>query len=193
MSKDPYKIVNAKPSWASKLASGTVALGSVATAIVITVPGLPGYEVLNQASGITGQQDQASAGLAALDSQGNSTSPSNIPGAVAIDPALQQPASGLTLSSSIPNGKSSTTLTLPGLNSGNTSSPTPYSAASASSGSATQTIGNVSSPTPYGSEDENEYEDDNDEYEDEEEEYEDDNDEYEDEEEEYEDDEEDDD
>ena len=43
MSKDPYKIVNAKPSWASKLASGTVALGSVATAIVITVPGLPGY------------------------------------------------------------------------------------------------------------------------------------------------------
>lgn len=164
MSKDPYKIVNAKPSWASKLASGTVALGSVATAIVITVPGLPGYEVLNQVSGITGQQDQASAGLSALDSQGNSTSPSNIPGAVAIDPALQQPASGLTLSSSIPNGKSSTTLTIPGLNSGNTSSPTPYSAASASSGSATQTIGNVSSPTPNGSEDENEYEDDDDDY-----------------------------
>jgi hypothetical protein len=74
------------------------------------------------------------------------------------------------------------------LASGNTSSPTPYSAVSASSGSATQTIGNVSSPTPYGSEDENEYEDDDDEYEDKDEEYED-----EDEDEEYEDDEEDDD
>jgi hypothetical protein len=160
MSKDPYKIVNAKPSWASRLASGTVALGSVATAIVITVPGLPGYEVLKQASGVTGQQDQANAGVLPLDSQGNSTSPSNLPPTTSVvDPALQQSVSGQVLSSSISNGKSLTTLTLPGLSAGNTTSPTPYSAASATSGSASQTIGNISSPTPYGSEDEDEYED----------------------------------
>ena len=48
MSRDPYKIVDTKPSWVSKLSSGAVALGSVATAVVITVPGLPGYEMLTQ-------------------------------------------------------------------------------------------------------------------------------------------------
>lgn len=48
MIKDPYKIVDTKPSWVSKLGAGVVALGSVAMALALTVPGLPGYDVLTQ-------------------------------------------------------------------------------------------------------------------------------------------------
>ncbi|CAB4639175.1 unannotated protein [freshwater metagenome] len=48
MTKDPYKIVDTKPSWVSKLGAGALALGSVATAIAVTVPGLPGYDILTQ-------------------------------------------------------------------------------------------------------------------------------------------------
>ena len=129
MSRDQYKIVNSKPSWGSKLASGTVALGSVATAIVITVPGLPGYEILNQASGAFGQQDQSSAGVASLDSQANSTTPSNLPASLtsgAVDPALQQSVSVKSLASPVQVGPNSSVLSLPGITAGNTSSPTPY-------------------------------------------------------------------
>lgn len=169
MSKDPYKIVNAKPSWASKLASGTVALGSVATAIVITVPGLPGYEVLNQASGVVGQQNQASAGMASLDSKGTPVSPSDLLAGVAVDPASQQSLSGQALASSVQTGATASALTLPGIKTGNTSSPTPYAAASLTTGSGNPDLGNISSPTPYGSDDEDEYEDEDD-YEDEEDE-----------------------
>ena len=48
MTKDPYKIVDTKPSWASKLGGGVLVLGSAAVALAITVPGLPGYDVFTQ-------------------------------------------------------------------------------------------------------------------------------------------------
>jgi hypothetical protein len=176
MSKDPYKIVNSKPSWASKLATGGVALGSVATAIVITVPGLPGYETLSQAFGSGAQQEVTNSSGLGQGSQSDSTSPSEVSGqnstgssTVARDPKLS--TSTKTLSSA--------TLTLPGISSGNTSSPTPYSTVSSSTGVGGQASGNVSSPTPSGStsgyeadeyEEEDEYEEDEAEYEEEEEE-----------------------
>ena len=170
MSKDPYKIVNSKPSWASKLATGGVALGSVATAIVITVPGLPGYETLSQAFGSAAQQEVSNSSGLGQGSQSDSTSPSEVSGqnstgssTVARDPKLS--TSTKTLSSA--------TLTLPGISSGNTSSPTPYSTVSSSTGVGGQASGNVSSPTPSGSTsgyEEDEYEED--EYEEAEAEYE---------------------
>jgi hypothetical protein len=133
MSKNPYKIVNAKPSWASKLASGTVALGSVATAIVITVPGLPGYEALNQASGAVDQQQTESTGLAPLNSQASVSTPSDLPADLAanvVDPTTQQTLGSQVLASSLQIGTNSTVLTLPGITAGNTSSPTPYGSSS---------------------------------------------------------------
>ena len=179
MSKDPYKIVNSKPSWASKLATGGVALGSVATAIVITVPGLPGYETLSQAFGSGAQQEVSNSSGLGQGSQGDSASPSQVSGqnstgssTVARDPKLS--TSTKTLSSA--------TLTLPGINSGNTSSPTPYSAVSSSTGVGGQASGNVSSPTPSGSTsgyEADDYEEETDEYEEETDEYEDDESEYE--------------
>ena len=148
MPKDPYKIVNSKPSWASKLATGGVALGSVATAIVITVPGLPGYETLSQAFGSGAQQEVTNSSGLGQGSQSNSTSPSQVSGqnstgssTVARDPKLS--TSTKTLSAA--------TLTLPGISSGNTSSPTPYSTVTSSTGVGGQATGNVSSPTPSGS------------------------------------------
>ena len=48
MTRDPYKIVDTKPSWVSKLGAGVVAIGSIAMAIVITVSGLPGYDIFTQ-------------------------------------------------------------------------------------------------------------------------------------------------
>lgn len=166
MSKDPYKIVNAKPSWASKLASGTVALGSVATAIVITVPGLPGYEVLNLAAGITGQQDQLNTANTPVDAQGNQSSPTNIPASANAGTAIQQSLNGQSFASGVQAGNSSATLSLPGLKAGNTTSPTPYAATSANAGSGNAQSGNVSSPTPHASQGGDEYEDEH-EYEDE--------------------------
>lgn len=165
MSKDPYKIVNSKPSWASKLATGGVALGSVATAIVITVPGLPGYETLSQAFESGGQQEVTNSSGLGQGSQSESTSPSQVSGQNSTGSSTV--ATDLKLSTSTKT-LSSATLALPGISSGNTSSPTPYSTVSSSTGVGGQASGNVSSPTPSGStsgyeddeyEEENEYED----------------------------------
>ncbi|MCF8525319.1 MAG: hypothetical protein K9G10_02725 [Rhodoluna sp.] len=175
MSKDPYKIVNSKPGWASKLASGGIAIGSVATAIVITVPGLPGYETLSQALASGTQQGVTNPNGSSQGSQANSTSPSDVPGqtligssAVANDPKVS--TSAKVLGSSIKPTLSSSKLTLSGISTANTSSPTPLASAYSSAATGSQTSGNVSSPTPSGSTvgyEDDDYEDD--EYEDDEE------------------------
>ncbi|CAB4639162.1 unannotated protein [freshwater metagenome] len=165
MPKDPYKIVDTKPSWVSKLSSGAVALGSVATAVVITVPGLPGYDILTQLA--TGPEAQPTNS----DSLGSGVADPNQPQepvsaqAVSIVPASSNssPASVGASAKQVPKPaaaksgapKSGATLALPGINSGNTSSPTPSgsggSASNAGSnvGSGTSS-GNTSSPTPSG-------------------------------------------
>jgi hypothetical protein len=170
MAKDPYKIVNSKPGWASKFASGSVALGSVATAIVITVPGLPGYEVLSQALASDTAQDATNPNGVSQGSETSSTSPSGVPAGTNRVSSSSKATSLLTLdgkplSSSLLSATKSSTLTLPGISAGNTSSPTPYSTVSSSATSGSQSAGNVSSPTPSGSSSnsEDEYEDDEDE------------------------------
>lgn len=166
MSKDPYKIINAKPGWASKLASGGVAIGSVATAIVITVPGLPGYETLSQALAAGNQQELTNPSGVAQGSQTNSTSPSQVPGLNVIGSSAVPNDSKLSTSTKILSAR----LSLPGISTANTSSPTPLASAYSSAATGSQTSGNVSSPTPSGSTvgyEDDDYEDD--EYEDEEE------------------------
>lgn len=171
MSKEPYKIVNATTSWTSKLGSGAVALGSVATAIVITVPGLPGYEFLDQNQGEQPQSDLAQSvdqelvnGVVAMAATAENTS-------VNSETALtsSSPNSSLTVNSETdvsPKPKTQSEapiLALPGIDSGNTSSATPYGSegASASNASGSTNTGNTSSPTPAGGE----YDDDDDDYE----------------------------
>lgn len=167
MSKDPYKIVDSKPSWSSRLGSGVVALGSVATAVVITVPGLPGYEFLSQ-SGVAfdgvsvpagaqapGTENSADNGLpvgatSTLQQFGITTS-----GAASLGGSTSSPQTQATLTGA-PNsaGQTPASLSLPGVSSGNTSSPTPWS----SGGTGVNTpaagsiaSGNTTSPTPYSS------------------------------------------
>ena len=160
MPKDPYKIVNSKPGWASKLASGGVAIGSVATAIVITVPGLPGYETLSQALASGTQQEVTNPNAVAQGPQTNSISPSNVPGQTPIGSSAVASDSKL---STVTKVLSSSELTLSGISSANTSSPTPAATAYSSGSTGSQAAGNVSSPTTSGSNSEyedNDYEDD---------------------------------
>lgn len=187
MTKDPYKIVDTKPSWSSRLGSGVVALGSVATAVVITVPGLPGYEFLSQSattldgvsvpSELQGNDSENSAGNAfstlATSSQQFGTSPS---GAASLNNGTTSARSQSAIAGAPGSAaQAETTLSLPGVNSGNTSSPTPYSAGQSGATNPTggnASAGNTSSPTPGGSssEYEEEYEEDEEEEEEEEEE-----------------------
>lgn len=162
MSKDPYKIVDTKPSWSSKLGSGVVALGSVATAIVITVPGLPGYQLLSEANAVVN-------GTTPIDAQTTSGEGSSVelgPSATAVSNPANSGTIALTGNSNSSQtqtalsgiksskGQPSTQLSLPGVTSGNTSSPTPGtwsgSGTNASAGGSTAT-GNTTSPTPTAS------------------------------------------
>jgi hypothetical protein len=130
MSKDPYKIVDSKPSWMSKLSSGAVALGSVATAVVITVPGLPGYDIFTQiAVGSDGQVlDSGSAATDASIGAAGSSQAQDPTSARAISVGTANSTIG-SASTTSPATSSSpatgATLALPGITSGNTSSPTP--------------------------------------------------------------------
>lgn len=185
MNKEPYKIIDVKPSWTSKLGSGIVAVGSVATAIVITVPGLPGYEILSQA-----QESQDSQGTEAQPETTVDTAAANsvsLVNANSVDPVSSEVGVQAQTLGEVVNqdpAPSEQVLSLPGIDSGNTSSPTPYgsSEASGNNSSGGTAAGNTSSPTPGGSEyeddDDDEYEDDDDddEYEDDDDEYEDDDD-----------------
>ena len=184
MSKDPYRIVDSKPSWFSKLGSGAVALGSVATAIVITVPGFPGYQFLSQAevafngvSAPAGDQSSDPSISAEGLSQNLTNSFSSQTGAsatstVSLGGSLPSPSSQVSNNAAALASQPSTSLKLPSVNSGNTSSPTPYSSgqtgANTPAGGNTA-AGNTSSPTPGGSESEYEEDEDEDEYEDEDE------------------------
>lgn len=160
MSKDPYKIVDSKPSWSSKLGSGIVALGSVATAIVITVPGLPGYQLLSEANAVLIDANP----IKALSPLGDNSVPGTIQSTnqtigrtrtgntvlTGSANSTQAPVSG----NQTTNGQISEQLTLPGVPSGNTTSPTPGSwsgsGSNANAGGSTAS-GNTTSPTPSSS------------------------------------------
>lgn len=162
MSKDPYKIVDTKASWSSKLGSGVVALGSVATAIVITVPGLPGYQLLSEANAVVNDSNPIDAQTAT----GEGSSVELGPSATAVSNPANSGSIALTGNSNSSQtqtvlsgpksskGQPSSQLSLPGVTSGNTSSPTPSAAsgsgANASAGGSTST-GNTTSPTPTSS------------------------------------------
>ena len=163
MSKDPYRIVDTKPSWSSRLGSGAVALGSVATAIVITVPGLPGYQLLSEAnaviSGATNTSGLAtSTGETDVIGTGQSAAQTSELGATGTlsSAGISSPAKAQTVSTggSSSTGQPPLQLSLPGVASGNTSSPTPTPAggwtATTTSGGSTAT-GNTTSPTPTAS------------------------------------------
>lgn len=165
MTRDPYKIVDTKPSWVSKLSSGAVALGSVATAVVITVPGLPGYDVLTQlATGPEAQptsSDSLSPGVAESNQPLGPASAQTVSIVPASSDSSITPVADLAKNSSKPAAaaseapKSAATLALPGISSGTTSSPTPSGSGGSSSNAGSTTgsgtsAGNTSSPTPSG-------------------------------------------
>jgi hypothetical protein len=163
MSKDPYKIVDTKPSWSSKLGSGVVALGSVATAIVITVPGLPGYQLLSEANDVIngtnpigGQTTSGDTNAVDLGASETQTSNSANSGNVALTGNSNSATAQTPIQSVLAGPKSSpsqpsTQLSLPGVSSGNTTSPTPGTwsgnGSNANAGGNTAT-GNTTSPTP---------------------------------------------
>ena len=54
MKNNPYKVDNGSSGFLSALGSGAIAVGSVATAIVVVVPGMPGYELISSGIEATG-------------------------------------------------------------------------------------------------------------------------------------------
>lgn len=160
MSQEPYKIVDTKTAWYSKLGSVAVAVGSVATAVVLTVPGMPGSATLNQNLSTAAQKTQGSE--QASTSTGSAPSSSAAVGNPAqVDQLL---TTGQNVGQTAANPNQVASLVLGGITTGNTSSPTPYSASNGSgSNTSGNGIGNTSSPTPAGGaydDDEEEYEED---------------------------------
>lgn len=162
MSQEPYKIVDTKPAWYSRFGSVAVAVGSVATAVVLTVPGMPGSAALNQSAAPVDQNTQTP-------DQAN-TLPETTP---APQTAVESPApvvQALPMEENIAQIATAPTkvdpLVLDGISTGNTSSPTPYSAGNGSGSNTSGTeSGNTSSPTPAGGsygddDDDDEHEDD---------------------------------
>jgi hypothetical protein len=162
MSQEPYKIVDTKPAWYSRFGSVAVAVGSVATAVVLTVPGMPGSAALNQSAAPadlkTQTPDQANTLPEATPAPQTAVeSPAPVVQALPIEENVAKKATA---------PKKVAPLVLDGISTGNTSSPTPYSAGngSGSNTSGTET-GNTSSPTPAGGsygddDDDDEHEDD---------------------------------
>jgi hypothetical protein len=147
MSKDPYKIIDSKPSWSSRLGSSVVAVGSVATAIAITVPGLPGYEFLSP-SEAAGPQSSSDNSDPLLSGQ---TIASDAAEVTRTTPASTSSATKLNGIDSVKvSPKPKKALELPGIESGNTSSSTPYSGSGGSAPGSGADPGNTSSPTPGG-------------------------------------------
>lgn len=183
MSQDPYKIVDTKPAWYSRFGSVAVAVGSVATAVVLTVPGMPGSAALNQSATTADQNTQT------LDQA--KTSPELAPTTqTAVEspaPVVQSVPTEQNLAKIATAPKKAAPLALEGIATGNTSSPTPYSAGNGSGSNTSGTeMGNTSSPTPtggsYGDDDDDEENEDDDHDEDEDDdEYDEDEDEYDDE------------
>jgi len=151
MSKDPYKIVDSKPSWSSRLGSSVVAVGSVATAIAITVPGLPGYEFLSP-SEAAGPQSSSDSSQPLVSGQTIANDAAEV---TRTTPASTTSATKLKgIDSEKVASKPKKALELPGIESGNTSSSTPYAGSDGANPGSGSDPGNTSSPTPGGGDDE---------------------------------------
>lgn len=160
MKNSPYKVDNGSSKFLSTLGSGVVAVGSVATAIVVVVPGMPGYELI--ASGI----ESTGVGIVPLSNPSvDGTSPiegqasvlSSDSNSVSVGPAstttslFPSPNSEVSDPSAAPKSPlaAAPAPTPSGSEPGNTSSPTPGGGTWADGGSSSGGgSGNTTSPTP---------------------------------------------